>query len=63
VVRLWRNHAYFWYPVSLQPDSRVAFQVDNEKAAVAIELNSGEGTHDSGDPQIVTEQRGPVAAK
>jgi len=57
-----RNHAYFWYPVNLQPGPRVAFQVDNEKAAVAIELNSVEGTQGGGDGQIVTEQRGPVAA-
>jgi hypothetical protein len=55
-----RNHAYFWYPVNQQPGPRVAFQVDNEKAAVALELNSVEGIHGGADQQIVPEQRGPA---
>jgi hypothetical protein len=56
-----RNHPYFWYPVNQQPGPRVAFQVANEKAAVALELNSVEGIHGGSDRQIVPEQRGPAA--
>lgn len=55
-----RNHAYFWYPVNQQPGPRVAFQVDNEKVAVTLELNSVEGFHGGADGQIVPEERGPA---
>ena len=55
-----RNHAYFWYPVNLDPGPRVAFQIDNDQAAVALEVNSVEGIHGTGDRQIVTERRGPA---
>ncbi|MDY0165252.1 MAG: hypothetical protein RBS80_01830 [Thermoguttaceae bacterium] len=60
-VLLRRNHAYFWYPVSLDPGPRIAFRVDNEEAAVTIEKNSVEGIHGSADGRIVEEQRGPQA--
>ena len=54
-----RNHAYFWYPVSFQPGPRVGFQLDNEKAAAALELNSVEGIHGAEDGQVIPVQSGP----
>jgi len=54
-----RNHAYFWYPVSLQAEAPVAFQIDDEKAAAVLELNSVEGIHGTGDKRIIEIQRGP----
>ena len=54
-----RNHAYFWYPVSLQPGPYVGFQVDNEKAAAVVEANTLEGIHGVGDRGLIMEQRGP----
>jgi hypothetical protein len=53
-----RNHAYFWYPVSLQPGPRVAFQIDNEQATAVLEANSPEGIHGGEDGQVIPEQRG-----
>ena len=40
-----RNHAYFWYPVNLQPGPRVAVMVDSEKTTVVTEQNIVEGIH------------------
>ncbi len=53
-----RNHAYFWYPVSLVPGPLTAFLIQNEKAVAAIELNSVEGKTGTGDKTIVEVQRG-----
>ena len=54
-----RDHAYFWYPVSLQPGPRVAFQLDREQSTAVLEQNSVEGIHGDHDSQIVVERRGP----
>ena len=54
-----RNHAYFWYPVNLQPGPYVGFQVDVEKATVATELNTVEGIHGVPSGETLLEQRGP----
>lgn len=54
-----RDHAYFWYPVSLQPGPRVAFQLDREQATAVLEQNSVEGIHGDHDGQIIVERRGP----
>ena len=47
-----RNHAYFWYPVSLSTNPPVAIQVDKEDTTVAVELNSIEGIHGTHDGPI-----------
>lgn len=57
-----RNHAYFWYPVSLQAGPRVAFLIDNEQASAVIGDNSVEGIHGDTDGQVIVEQRGPPKA-
>jgi hypothetical protein len=57
-----RNHAYFWYPVSLQPGPRVAFLIDNERASAVIGESSVEGIHGGADGQVIREQRGPLKA-
>lgn len=54
-----RNHAYFWYPVNLDPGPPTAFQIDDENASAAMEQNSVEGIHGTYDGRIVIEQRGP----
>ena len=54
-----RNHAYFWYPVNLQPDPRIAFQIDDEKATTIVEQNTVEGKHGTADGHTIVEQRGP----
>lgn len=53
-----RNHAYFWYPVSLSAEPPVAFYIENEKALVAIELNSVEGKTGTIDKGIIEVQKG-----
>jgi hypothetical protein len=55
-----RNHAYFWYPVSLAPSPLIAFHVENEKATAAVELNSVEGKTGTGDKSIIEVQRGAL---
>jgi len=55
-----RDHAYFWYPVTLTPGPLIAFQVDDEKSAAAIELNSVEGKTGTGDASILEVHRGPL---
>ena len=40
-----RNHAYFWYPVSLATNAPVAFQRDDLKTTMTLEKNSIEGLH------------------
>lgn len=57
-----RNHAYFWYPVSLQPGPRVAFLIDNEQATAVIGESAVEGIHGGPDGQVIVEQRGPPKA-
>ncbi|NLF68855.1 MAG: carbohydrate-binding protein [Candidatus Anammoximicrobium sp.] len=57
-----RNHAYFWYPVSLQPGPRVAFLIDDEQAAAVIGENSVEGIQGVPDGHVIVEQRGPAKA-
>ena len=54
-----RDHAYFWYPVNLQPGPNVAFLIDDEKASAVVEENSTEGIHGGEDGQVIPEQRGP----
>ena len=54
-----RNHAYFWYPVTVQPGPRVGLQIDNPDAAAVMELNSVEGIHGAGDGPVIVQQRGP----
>jgi hypothetical protein len=54
-----RNHAYFWYPVTVQPGPRVGLQIDNPDAAAVMELNSVEGIHGAGDGAVIVQQRGP----
>ena len=54
-----RNHAYFWYPVNLQPGPRVAFQVDDPQATAVVEQNTVEGINGVPDGQVIVEQRGP----
>lgn len=48
-----RNHAYFWYPVSLDPAPPVAFQVDRPGSTATIELNSIEGIHGTHDRSAI----------
>jgi len=38
-----RNHVYFWYPVSIQTEPPVAFQINNPNSTTVLELNSVEG--------------------
>jgi hypothetical protein len=57
-----RNHAYFWYPVSLQPGPRIAFQIDNQQTSAVTGDNSVEGIHGDTDGQVTVEQRGPPKA-
>ncbi|MGQ9913785.1 MAG: hypothetical protein ACUVQQ_05470, partial [Thermogutta sp.] len=38
-----RNHIYSWYPVSLQTEPPVAFQMDDADSTTVFDLNSVEG--------------------
>jgi hypothetical protein len=53
-----RNHVYFWYPVSLQTDPPVAFQVDVPDSTTVLELNSVEGISGGPSRDIVPLLRG-----
>ena len=53
-----RNHAYFWYPVTLRPGPRIGFQIDSESAAAALEQNTVESSAGVANEKTVVEQRG-----
>jgi len=57
-----RNHAYSWYPVPpqpWQPRVRVAFQMDDDKAAAVTELNTTEGLDGTwNETELIPELRG-----
>jgi hypothetical protein len=53
-----RNHAYFWYPVSLDPSPPVAFQIDQANTIVIRDANRVEGPQGETDNRI-TEVRAP----
>lgn len=57
-----RDHAYFWYPVNLDPGPPTAFLIDDESASAVVEQNSAEGIHGTHDGRIVIEKRGPKTA-
>lgn len=48
-----RNHAYFWYPVSLATNPPVAFQKSQEQSTMVLEQNSIEGIHGAHDGRII----------
>jgi hypothetical protein len=56
------NHAYSWYPVPpqpWQPRVRVAFQMDDDKAAAVTELNTSEGLDGTwNETELIPELRG-----
>ncbi len=53
-----RNHAYFWYPVSPDPQRPIAFQIEDADTAAVIEQNSVEGIHGTPTQRIIKTQRG-----
>lgn len=57
VVLFRRNHAYFWYPVNLNPDPPVAFAIDPEAARVILDSNTVEGKVGELKPRDVIEER------
>jgi hypothetical protein len=58
-----RNHAYFWYPVNLEPGPHVAFRIDSEKTNAVLEQNTVEGIQGVPDRSTILEQRGPNRPK
>jgi len=54
-----RNHAYFWYPVKVEPYTPIGFLIDAPHSVTIVEQNSIEGTQGTGDPTVIPEQRGP----
>ena len=58
-----RNHAYFWYPVNLEPGPHVAFRIDSEKTNAVLEQNTVEGIQGVPDRSTILEQRGPIRPK
>ena len=55
-----RNHAYFWYPVSLDPEPSVGFDLAAPGLDVAMDQNNVEGTLGEENPKGVVRVKQPA---